>query len=93
MGEKQPSPELSDLAYELAMIRIALGGPPPSWMTPEEVAKLLGHDYTTEQLHALDWERQLEPPPPDDLHGTVLRYDDPFGPACDPDDWEDNRDG
>jgi hypothetical protein len=22
------------------------------------------------------------------LRGTVLRYDDPFGPAADPDDWE-----
>ena len=22
------------------------------------------------------------------LHGTVLRNDDPFGPATDPDDWE-----
>ncbi|MDQ2731024.1 MAG: hypothetical protein M3Y56_05145 [Armatimonadota bacterium] len=22
------------------------------------------------------------------LEGTVLRYDDPFGPATDPDDWE-----
>ena len=22
------------------------------------------------------------------LHGTVLRYDDPFSPAVNPDDWE-----
>jgi prevent-host-death family protein len=25
------------------------------------------------------------------LKGTVLRYDDPFGPAVDPMDWEANR--
>jgi prevent-host-death family protein len=25
------------------------------------------------------------------LAGTVLRYDDPFGPATDPMDWEANR--
>ena len=25
---------------------------------------------------------------PDLLKGSVLRYDDPFGPACPPEDWE-----
>jgi hypothetical protein len=25
------------------------------------------------------------------FHGKPLHYDDPFGPACDPEDWEANR--
>ena len=29
--------------------------------------------------------------PPERLRGTVLKYDDPLEPACDPDEWEANR--
>jgi hypothetical protein len=36
-----------------------------------------------------------DPPSPAEhrypLRGSVYRYDDPFGPATDPDDWEANR--
>lgn len=41
---------------------------------------------------------KLTPLPAEEKHslfgamkGTVLRYDDPFSPACDPSDWHANR--
>lgn len=80
--------------FELAAALAASEDTPPFWIKPEDVAELMGGEvYTPEQLYAMSWEVQMDPGADEiaDLRGAVLRYDDPFGPATDPDDWEANR--
>ena len=56
-------------------------------LTPEERQIRLQEVIAEKPAIHLDLERQwIEKP--NLLEGSVLKYDDPFGPACPPEDWE-----
>ncbi len=52
-----------------------------------ELKELVGKDVEIVVTEAEPAPRRPAKP----LEGSVLRYDDPFGPAVPPDDWEANR--
>ncbi len=77
-------------AFEGKQVRVVVEPIESPTLTAKEEHEALIREHIMEKPPASLKFAELWRENPNLLKGSVLRYDDPFGPACPPEDWEAN---